>query len=131
MTNDNKELGKILKRQRVMIPLTLVELSAKSGVSSSHLGRIERGNRFPSARVLGKIAKPLGFGENELFTLAGFLFSHSSSIVESETQLRRLDPGVAAALSQEPVEVQRSMFAILSALKYIAKVSPDKIPRAT
>ena len=67
------ELGKIIKQQRLSIPLTLQELTAKSGVSSSHLGRIERGERFPSAHVLRKIARPLGFEENELFTLANYL----------------------------------------------------------
>ena len=32
-----------------------------------------------------------------------------------------LDPNVARTLSQEPVEVQRAMLAIFSALKYIAR----------
>ena len=54
-TND---LGKIIKQQRITIPLTLQELTAKAAVSSSHLGRIERGERFPSAHVLRKIARP-------------------------------------------------------------------------
>ena len=104
-----------------MIPLTLGKLANIVGVSSSHLGRIERGERFPSARVLRKIAKPLGFSEAELFTLADFLSPQSLSIVESEVQFGELDPNVARALSQEPAEVQRASLAILSALKYIAK----------
>ena len=70
LNNDNKNLGRIIKQRRVMVPLTLRELTAMSGVSSSHVGRIERGERFPSARILGKIAKPLDLGESELFTLA-------------------------------------------------------------
>ncbi len=71
MTPDNRnDLGKILKQQRVVIPLTISELAAKSGVSQSHLARIERGKRFPSARILQKIAQPLGFKEDELFTRA-------------------------------------------------------------
>jgi len=44
MTEDNRsDLGKALKQRRVMIPLTLQGLSAMSGVSPLHLGRIERG----------------------------------------------------------------------------------------
>ncbi|MDP2718717.1 MAG: helix-turn-helix transcriptional regulator, partial [Dehalococcoidia bacterium] len=55
VTADNSnDLGKILKQRRVMIPMTLGELAATSGVSSSHLGRIERGERFPSAHMLRK-----------------------------------------------------------------------------
>ena len=53
------------------IPLTLGELGARSGVLTSHLGHIERGERFPSAQILHKIAKPLGFDEDELFRLVG------------------------------------------------------------
>ena len=43
ITDDRNDLGKLLKQRRVMIPMTLGELAAASGVSSSHLGRIERG----------------------------------------------------------------------------------------
>lgn len=38
-------LGKLLKQQRVMLPMTLQELAVRSGVSASHLGRIERDKR--------------------------------------------------------------------------------------
>lgn len=55
--NSSKNLGRMLKQRRVMIPLTLREMATMSGVSSSHLGRIERGERFPSASVLRKMAK--------------------------------------------------------------------------
>ena len=63
--NNNNNLGKILKQRRIVILLTLQELAATSGVSSSHLGRIETGERFPSARILRKITKPMGFDEDE------------------------------------------------------------------
>ncbi|MBA7678411.1 hypothetical protein ES703_86686 [subsurface metagenome] len=103
--------------------LTLRKLATESGVSGSHLGRIERGERFPSAHILGKIAKPLGFDEGELFTLADYLPPQSSTGVESETQqnLVRLDPYVAAVLSQEPVGTQRTIIGILSILQSIAR----------
>ncbi len=116
----NKNLGKILKQRRVTMPLTLGELSAKSGVSPSHLGRIEKGERFPSGRTLRKIAKPLGFSEGELFTYAGYLSSQPPSIVERASE-RQLDPYVAKLLSQEPVEIQRAVVTILSVLKSMAK----------
>jgi transcriptional regulator with XRE-family HTH domain len=119
----NNNLGKILKQQRITIPLTLQELAAASGVSSSHLGRIERNERFPSARILRKIAKPLGFDEDELFTLAGFLSPQSTGVAEEGARFnsRQLDPYVARMLAEEPPEVQRSVIGILSLLKSIAK----------
>ncbi len=127
MINDNKNrnLGGILRQQRFMTSLALRELAAISGVSSSHLGRVERGERFPSASILRKIAKPLGFEESELFALAGYLSSQSSTAAEiiAENNVRQLDPIVAKILGQEPVEVQRVVIAILTLLKNIAKSS--------
>ena len=119
----NADLGKILKQRRVMIPLTLRGLAAISGTSSSHLGRIERGERFPSALILRKVAKPLGFEESELFSLAGYLSPQPSSSDEGSADYSggRLDPYVGRILSQEPVEVQRTVIGILSILKSIAK----------
>ena len=126
MTNNNngKYLGRILKQRRVMIPLTLRGLAVVSGTSSSHLGRVERGERFPSASILRKIAKPLGFEESELFSLAGYLSPQLSSPNEGNADYsgERLDPYVGRVLSQEPVEVQRTVIGILSTLKSIAKV---------
>ena len=122
MTNDNN-LGKILKRQRLLIPLTLRKLAVISSISPSHLGRIERGERFPSASVLKNIANPLGFEESELFSLAGYLSPRSVGIEEGKTEYigGQLDPYVSKMLSQEPVEVQRTVIGILSILKSIAK----------
>jgi len=120
MTDNRNNFVKILKQKRIMADLTLHQLSVASGVSASHLGRIERGERFPSGRILRKMAKPLGFEEHELFTLANYLTPKPSIAVESEAQLGRLDPYVAEALSQEPVDVQRAVLGILAILKSLA-----------
>ena len=118
--NNSKNLGTILKQQRVMRGLTLRDVSTMSGVSSSHLGRIERGGRFPSASVLRKIAKPLGFEEDKLLTLADYL-SPQASTTESERDVGQLDSYVARVLSQEPVEVQRIVIGLLAILKSLTK----------
>jgi transcriptional regulator with XRE-family HTH domain len=121
--NDCRQsLGKILKQQRHASNLTLYELSAASGVSPSHLGRIEKGDRFPSASVLQRIAGPLGFGEGEIFTLAGYLTSTTNVDSEKSTQAIKmgLDPYVARVLAQEPIEVQKSVVGILTVMKGIA-----------
>ncbi len=120
---DSNHLGTILKQQRISLSLTLQELAGKSGVSASHLGRIERGERFPSAHILQKIAKPLGFEEDELFTLAGYLSPQSPVIAEKTAPYGsdRLDPYVARVLAQEPLEIQRAVIGILTILKGIAK----------
>ncbi len=123
MDYSNSDLGKIIKQQRIKVPLTLQELAAESGVSSSHLGRIERSERFPSARILRKIAKPLGFDEDDLFTLAGFLSPQASGVEEQGARYnaRQLDPYVARMLAEETPEVQRAVIGILSLLKSVAR----------
>ena len=120
---DSSNLGKIIKQQRVAMELTLKELSAVSAISSSYLGRVERGERFPSAHVLRKIARPLDFDESELFGLAGYLSPKSSGIAEGSHEYSgsRLDPYVARVLAQEPPDVQRAMVGILTILKSMAK----------
>ncbi len=124
MDNDaTNHVGGILKQQRISLPLTLQELASKAKVSASHLGRIERGERFPSAHILRKIAAPLGFEENELFTLAGYLSTPASVTAERAPIYAsgKLDPYVARVLSQEPPEVQRAVIGILSILRSIAR----------
>ena len=122
-SNGKNYLGGIIKQQRISLPLTLQELAAKSGVSPSHLGRIERGERFPSAHILRRIASPLGFEENELFTLAGYLSLQSPGIYETDLAptSKGLDPYVGRVLGQEPVEIQRAVIGILTMLKSIAR----------
>lgn len=65
----NPEIGRIIKQHRIVMSLTMSDLAKKSGVSASHLGRIESGEQFPSARILRKIASPLGLGEISCLSL--------------------------------------------------------------
>ncbi len=114
----NAELSKMLKQRRLLAELTLLELAAKSGVSQSHLARIERGERFPSGHILRKIAKPLDLDESLLLTIAGFLSPESSSESSEVYHIyKQLDPYVAKVLSEEPVEIQRTVVVFLTILK--------------
>jgi transcriptional regulator with XRE-family HTH domain len=121
--NRNTDLGELIRQARLMQRLTLKDLSAKSGVSGSHLGRVERGERYPSGAILRKIAEPLGMGENELFTLAGYLTPVSSGEAKSPSSHKKIDPYVARVLGQEPVDVQRAVIGILTILKSIAQTA--------
>ena len=118
MTTASSEIGKTLKQRRLMIPLTQRELAARSGISASHLARVERGDRFPSGHILRKVAKPLGFDESQLLIVAGYLSPDSSSETGEEPRIyRQLDPYVAKVLSEEPVHVQRTMVTLFIMLK--------------
>lgn len=120
---NNQNLGRIIKQQRLLSGLTLRELANSSGVSSSHIGRIERGERFPSAHVLRHIARHLGFEESELFALAGYFTPQPPTAAEWQAadSFTQLDPIVARALSQETIEIQRLALVILTLIKSIAK----------
>jgi transcriptional regulator with XRE-family HTH domain len=67
-----QKLGEIIRGKRQSTPLSLKQLSAVSGVSTSHPGRIELGQRRPSPYTLLRIARPLDLDFNELLTLAGY-----------------------------------------------------------
>jgi len=123
MTTASNEIGKTLKQRRLSLELTLRELAARSGISASHLARVERGERFPSGHILRKIAKPLGLDESLLMTIAGYLPPHPPGVAGEEYDLRRLDPYVAKVLSEEPVHVQRAVVSLLTIVKAIAKAS--------
>lgn len=115
MVNDLK-LGESLRQARQVKALTLRSLAQVTGVSPSFLGRVERGGRLPSGHVLRKIAGPLGFDETTLLTMAGMMTKNPG-----ELETGRLDPYVAAVLSQEPVKVQRIAVSILTIIKTLSE----------
>lgn len=116
------EIGRMIKQRRILMSLTAGELAERSGVSSSHLSRIERGERFPSARILRKIAGALDLSENELFVVAGYLNTNSAVASDNSQLIKNLDPYTARILSQEPAETQRTVIGILAILKSLAQV---------
>ena len=122
-TNVNKDLGRILRQHRVLVSLTLRQLADITGISPSHLGRIEQENRYPSASVLQKIAKPLGLEESELFSLVGYLSQPFDEVEKNRNNFisAQIDPYVRRVLGNESPEVQRTVIGILSILKSIAK----------
>jgi len=114
-------LAGIIKQRRIAVRLTIRELAVISGVSASHLARIERGQRFPSAHTLRKIARPLSINEGELFALAGFLSTPDGIDETMGGMLPGLDPDVAKILAEEAFAVQRAAVGVLNILKGLAQ----------
>jgi transcriptional regulator with XRE-family HTH domain len=120
---DNEQaikFGKLVKRQRLSQDLTASGLAGKVGMSTSHIGRIERGERFPSAKMLRKMAQPLGFSPEELMIMAGYLREKPPQ-AKDEVPKGRLDPFVARILAAEPVETQRLVLHLLMVMKAASK----------
>ena len=102
--------GDIIRQARLAKGLNLQKLAAESGVSSSHLGRIERGERSPSIDILRKISEPLGFKGAELLLL-----------VAGYSEGGRLSPHLIKGFAQALLELHQVLAEIAPTLENIAK----------
>lgn len=85
-------------------------------------------------RVLRQIAKPLGFDEDELFVLAGYLSRNDHNEVNESSRscyYEGLDPHVARILSQQSFEMQRTVIGILNILKSVSSNIAEEQPTNT
>lgn len=100
----NNKLGERLKERREGRGLTRQQLSELAGMHQTYLGRIERGERMPSAPMLRRLAEPLGFTEIELLKMAGYLGRD-----EADEQVDRVKREVNALLIGVKAEVKASL----------------------
>src|SRR5882672_6880251 len=59
MADLQETLGRVIRRERQDHHLTIKELGDKAGLSEIYVGEIERGQKYPSAKVLESIAQAL------------------------------------------------------------------------
>jgi transcriptional regulator with XRE-family HTH domain len=62
-------IGKVIRQERQMRQLTIKELGEKAGLSEIYVGEIERGQKYPSAKVLESIARALDLDLADLLEL--------------------------------------------------------------
>ena len=55
----DQPFGEWLRRERIGKGLNMVQLSRLSGVSDSHIGRIEKGERMPKYDIARKLQRAL------------------------------------------------------------------------
>ena len=71
MSNDTssllKSFGKRVREERTKIGLSQEELGFQTGLDRTYISGIERGNRNPSLKNIGKIAKTLKVPLSQLF----------------------------------------------------------------
>ncbi|MFC2004846.1 helix-turn-helix domain-containing protein [Chloroflexota bacterium] len=89
--SNKPNVGKIIKEQRKKLSLSLYQLSNLSGVSVSHLGRVEQSQRGASIRTLQKIAEPLGFDLFELLVITGHLLPEASLSSDEHREKLRIE----------------------------------------
>ena len=69
-TTDLQEImGRVIRRERQDRHLTIKELGDKAGLSEIYVGEIERGQKYPSAKVLESLANALDLDIADLLEL--------------------------------------------------------------
>jgi transcriptional regulator with XRE-family HTH domain len=117
--SENK-VGEYLKSLRQGMGISQNKLADISGITVSHICRMEKGNRIPSGAMVVKLASALGIAEKELLVMAG----HTGEPITAESTkllLEAIDPSVVGALEQETPEVQRRIIHTLQRMKEMAR----------
>jgi transcriptional regulator with XRE-family HTH domain len=65
-TDDQLQLGEIIRRQRELAELSMRQVAAMAGISNPYLSQIEHGLRAPSEEVLRAIADSLNVSADML-----------------------------------------------------------------
>lgn len=76
MADLQEMLGRVIRRERQDRNLTIKELGDKSGLSEIYVGEIERGQKYPSAKVLESIAQALDIELAEFLELVADEIRH-------------------------------------------------------
>lgn len=87
---DNKnEIGKFIRRYRNENDnITLRELSNITGISFSHLSKIERGEHIPSKTTLNILAEKLDLDKDKLYLMSGYAPSDNFDNIADEEEKR-------------------------------------------
>lgn len=83
----NTNIHDFLQERRIEMKLSIQQLSQESGISASHISRMERGVRNPSPQTLDKLAVPLHVDYLTLLKVADLLESPQSNCVDLEKVL--------------------------------------------
>jgi transcriptional regulator with XRE-family HTH domain len=84
----NPNIHDFLKTVRIEQQLSIQELSKLSGVSASHISRIERYNRKPSPRTLEKLAPHLNVTYMTLLEVANLVHKTASETIHMDEVLK-------------------------------------------
>ncbi|SRR2546426_11262519 len=69
MTDLQEIIGRVIRRERQIRNMTIKELGEKAGLSEIYVGEIERGQKYPSAKVLEGLAEALELDIADLLEL--------------------------------------------------------------
>ena len=75
------KFGKRIRQLRQSQRMSQEELAFKAGISTAHLGQIERAEKKPTLETIGKLSDALGISLNQLFA-----FEESSTSLPGESE---------------------------------------------
>ncbi|MCL2879580.1 MAG: helix-turn-helix transcriptional regulator [Treponema sp.] len=106
MTDIRKLLAQNIKNFRKIRGFSQEMLAEKAGTSTTHVGMIETGKKYPSPQMLAKIAGALGIDTPELFTTSTvpFIPSNTKSVErlyrEVESDFRQFEKTVLGRIHE-------------------------------
>jgi len=95
MADLQEMLGRVIRRERQDRNMTIKELGDKAGLSEIYVGEIERGQKYPSAKVLESLAQALELDLAEFLNWWQMKFAASGSHRWSQTPLALCCPQIA------------------------------------
>lgn len=108
----NTNIHEFLQERRIEMKLSIQQLSQESGISASHISRMERGVRNPSPQTLEKLAVPLHVDYLTLLKVADLLESPQSNYVDLGKVL--LNDMCVFDGKEVPVVIKNKVLALLS-----------------
>ena len=69
MADLQEVIGRVIRRERQDRQITIKELGDKAGLSEIYVGEIERGQKYPSSKVLESLARALDLDIADLLEL--------------------------------------------------------------
>jgi len=76
------KVGTFIRTLRKEKKLTLMDISDKTGISFTQIGKIERGLHHPTRETVEKIAKALSFDQETLLNMAGYASVKNFEIIK-------------------------------------------------
>ena len=99
MTNLKTLLSCNIKKRRENLGISQAQLAERVGTSTNYIAQIEQQNKFPSSKMLERIAKALEFDSWELFAAGPY----------SEEAIRRFQEGLKADFEERLANLFKNM----------------------
>lgn len=98
MTKVQKQLAENIRYYRKQKKLTQEELAEKAGTAANYIGTIEIGKKFPSPKMIEKIAAALSIDELSLFSTNIYNISEKEITDIEENLIKNLSKTVTETL---------------------------------